>query len=153
MPHEPVGCQADRLFSVSDIADHIRSQERQLDHLLYAPFRDTLRVSNLAEGFAGTDHIEIPMRTPDVAQQGFIDFQRFIADDELGFDPAFTMLEWGRDFQEIIDNAGLIQVQSAGEMSGRDGNTECAGRYVDTIDERQIDIVSIIRCAGLQRPQ
>ena len=118
MPHQPVGCQATGLFSAPNFADYVRCQERQFDHLLYAPFRDTLRVSDLVEGFSGTDHIKIPMRAPDVAQQGFVDLYRFVADNKLGFDPALAVLKPGRDLQEVIDNSGLIQVQSVCEVFG-----------------------------------
>jgi len=97
VPHQPVGCHADRLRAVTNIADHIRSQKRQFNQLLNAAFRNALGFSNLAEGFAGTNPIKIPMRTPDVAQQGFVDFHRLVADDELGFDPALAMLKGRRE--------------------------------------------------------
>ncbi len=43
------------------------------------------------------------------------------------------MLEQGRDFQKVFNNAGLIHVQYVGELFSRDGNADFAGRYVDTV--------------------
>ena len=63
------------------------------------------------------------------------------------------MPERGRDHQKIFCDPGLIEVQYAGKVFGRYGNTDFTGGYIDTLSERQMDIVSIIRCACFQIPQ
>ena len=59
--------------------------------MLNAAFRNAFGFGDLAEGFAGTNQIEIPVRTTNVAQQGLIDFRRFVADDQSGFNAAFAV--------------------------------------------------------------
>ncbi len=72
MPETPLGCEADGLRAIQNIANDVGRVEREADEMLDVPFRGAFAGSDLRDSYARLDPLEPSMRFLDVADQSVI---------------------------------------------------------------------------------
>lgn len=83
----PIESEAQRLTTFQHIADVVRRQESEVEHLLHAPLWRASRVGDLGECLARFEHLVTGMGAGNVAEQDVVDRPGDAAQNDLRFDP------------------------------------------------------------------